>query len=160
MCAAGCGSDWFPETASCVGGKWKCPANTVLPEDCPPGTCWGPPLSGEKCGPNGWECKPELSALQACPELLCATCNGFEGPLNTTDCNCRCENGQVQCSAQANPPCDIISSYCECAARPDCGAVTEDCFCECDENCPGKPPCDCICGGGKFLKCATKKSDE
>ncbi len=159
MCAAGCGSDWFPETASCVAHTWTCPAGTVLPKDCPQGTCWGLPLPGETCGPKGWECKPELADVLSCPSLLCATCEGFEGPLNTTDCSCRCEDGQVKCAAQANPTCEIISNFCECKSRIDCAPVTEDCFCECDAPCAGDPPCDCFCGGGKFLSCADKSSD-
>ncbi len=156
MCADGCGSDWFPETAFCSAGKWKCPGHTVLPEDCPPGTCWGLPLPGESCGPSGWQCTPTAEQVKSCPSLMCATCNGLSGPLITTDCQCSCENGQVTCAPVAFPSCDIIQGFCECWGRIDCEPVTDTCLCPCDYQCPGEPPCDCACGGGQFLGCKAK----
>lgn len=153
MCADGCGSDWFPETAFCHQNAWKCPGQTVLPSDCPPGTCWGLPLPGESCGPGGWQCTPTPEDVNGCPSLMCATCNGFDGPMVSESCECKCEGGQVTCAAVAQPSCEQITSPCECFARSDCQAVTDSCICECDYACPGKPPCDCACGGGKFLGC-------
>jgi hypothetical protein len=90
-CVHGCGSDWL-EDAVCVAGEWTCPDDTVNVDDCPPGTCWGPPLPGEVCGDDGWECRPDEAAYAACPELLCATCNGaFErGPIAADGCACSC----------------------------------------------------------------------
>src|SRR5689334_12533537 len=68
-CAAGCGSDYFPENSECVGGAWKCPEGTIDPNDCPPGTCWGLPLPCEQCGPTGWECKLDETCLTSCDAL-------------------------------------------------------------------------------------------
>ncbi len=153
-CAAGCGSDWFPEVAECLGEEWVCPAGTINPADCPSGTCWGPPLPGEVCTQGGFECRPDLDDLLACPELLCATCDGFGGAVDTVDCHCECDDiGQVSCLPTTNAPCDLVGSPCQCFARPDCEALSDDCLCECDYDCPGELPCDCDCGGGNYLGC-------
>ncbi len=153
-CAAGCGSDWFPEQATCERGRWTCPPGTVDPRSCPTGTCWGPPLPGETCGPNGWECRPSVDDVRACPELLCATCEGFDRAVSTTSCTCTCEGSEVRCLPAANAPCEQVPSPCACFVRPDCSALTDTCLCSCDYLCPGEPPCDCDCGGGQYLGCA------
>jgi hypothetical protein len=53
----------------------------------------------------------------------------------------------------ALPPCESLDA-CGCFDRPDCKALSDSCICPCDYNCPGKPPCDCACGGGTYLGCA------
>lgn len=49
----------------------------------------------------------------------------------------------------APPPCEALSSSCACHERSDCKLVTDGCWCpsECD------PKIQCVCGGGKFLRC-------
>jgi hypothetical protein len=47
---AQCGSD-FLDQAECVDGNWTCPGNMMFTNECPDGTCFGPPVSC--CGPNG-----------------------------------------------------------------------------------------------------------
>ena len=111
MCAAGCGSDWFPENAECLSGVWVCPTGTVNPADCPPGTCWGPPTQAEVCGPEGWECHPESSGVFAtCPGFVCPECTGFEGPMTQDGCTCRCQEGQVFCTSEPLCRSDVESS--------------------------------------------------
>lgn len=158
-CADGCGSDYFPERAECVGGEWRCPQGTVLPEECPSGTCWGAPLPGETCD-EGWACEPDASAWQECPSLMCATCRNFDGPQQVGDCVCECNGvGNVQCinlddpvPPPTQPPCEGLD-FCACHQRSDCTYETDSCLCPCDYECPGEPPCDCACGGGAYLGC-------
>ncbi len=56
------------------------------------------------------------------------------------------------CGAAARP-CASIPDACGCHERADCQLVTEACWCpsECD------PKVACVCGGGKFLRCDTRK---
>jgi hypothetical protein len=97
MCFHGCGSDYF-ELANCVQGKWTCPNGTIDPSTCPANTCWGPPAPGEVCGPNGWECHPEVNhAYDFCPAFMCPECTGFSGPTDVNGCHCQCANNQVAC---------------------------------------------------------------
>ncbi|MBM4394263.1 MAG: hypothetical protein FJ087_01075 [Deltaproteobacteria bacterium] len=96
-CAHGCGSDWIEEPA-CDAGRWTCPDGTVLMSDCPPGTCWGMPLPGEVCD-GGWKCRPDPEDFSPCPPLMCAVCDGFEGPQTADGCTCECKGSQVECHA-------------------------------------------------------------
>ena len=51
-------------------------------------------------------------------------------------------------------PCATITDLCSCNARLDCYAVSDGCICpsECGAQ------VQCVCGGGKFLRCdAVKK---
>ena len=152
MCADACGSDYFPANAECVGGTWECPPGTVDPKDCPPGTCWGMPLPGEVCGPSGWSCEPKIEQYLECPSLMCAVCEGFDGPTTIAGCQCTCVNGQVECAQVPLPECAGLD-FCSCWDHPGCQYIEEDCICPCDYECPGHDPCDCGCGGGTYLGC-------
>lgn len=56
------------------------------------------------------------------------------------------------CGSAARP-CASIPDACRCRDRADCQLVTEMCWCpsECD------PKLNCVCGGGKFLRCDAKQ---
>lgn len=104
FCADFCGSDYAPESADCIDGRWVCPPGTVDSSDCPSGTCWGPPLPGEECD-DGWKCRPDADDWDACPELLCATCDGFGDDREVDGCACWCDpdTAQVSCGRAATP---------------------------------------------------------
>lgn len=100
MCAFGCGGDAF-FLAECAGGEWRCPSGSTPIDDCPPGSCFGLPLPGEVCGPNGWECRPDRtdSGRVACggEEKLCIDCVGFEAFETLEGCACTCDAGAIRC---------------------------------------------------------------
>lgn len=99
LCADDCGSDYFPAEAECVGGAWVCPPGTVNPADCPPGTCWGPPLACEVCTDAGWACQLEESCVAGCGGLVCAGCPAGPAPAVIGACACACDAaGQVSCA--------------------------------------------------------------
>ena len=53
------------------------------------------------------------------------------------------------------PVCVIFDEFCDCWAMQGCSPVGAGCLCPCDYTCPNEPPCDCECGGGDYLGCAT-----
>jgi len=109
LCADGCGSDYFPAQADCIGGKWVCPPGTVDPADCPAGGCGGAPLPCEVCYAN-WECNPSAACLQGCPAVACSTCPSE--PFSIPGCDCGCDaSGQFVCAK---------TESC-CASDIDCG---------------------------------------
>ncbi len=133
-----CCPDWG---ATCIDGKWQAfggSCNPPPPDPCPetvPSAGW-PCGSADPCGNNYQYCTYGKCSDGAAATI--AECNGGTWDLKT------------QCTPA---PCKDLSP-CECFDRADCKAVTDTCICDCDYKCPGKPPCDCICGGGKFLGCA------
>jgi hypothetical protein len=62
---------------------------------------------------------------------------------------CAGRSGSPPGDAKASSPCVGLDA-CACRTAAGCKAVTEACYCatECD------PAIRCICGGGKFLRCA------
>lgn len=135
------GSCCPPWEAICSGGKWQAFASSCNPP--PPEACpETPPTAGTACGSTD----PCGNTYQYCTYGKC-----MDGSPQTV---AECQNGtwQVAVSKCAVPPCESLSP-CDCFDRTDCQAVADGCLCECDYNCPGKPPCACACGGGKFLGC-------
>ena len=129
--------DCCPFTSTCVDGTWDSPSvscNPPAPPPCPE----LPPADGASCA--GDACS---NTFQECfygdcggqPDTT-ATCDGLTWKVVTTPC----------------APCEGLSA-CECFDRPDCQAVSDSCICPCDYQCPGDPPCDCVCGGGTYLGC-------
>ena len=151
-CAAGCGSDWFPEEADCLNGAWVCPPGTVNPSDCPPGTCWGPPLTCEVCGPSGWECVLEPSCVGSCNDLVCAVCPESPGPVQVGICVCECD-------ANGSTTCGVLAGCCE--QDMDCGdLVYTPCVNNvCNETVDGKCwtdvecPMGTVCTGASVCPC-------
>jgi hypothetical protein len=134
-----CCPDW---EAICQDGKWQALASSCNPPyiPCPV----APPVSGSACDSD-----PCAGSQKDCTYGQCA-----DGSPYTI---AQCTNGAWDVK-QANcgpAPCEALSA-CDCFDRPDCEATSDSCICQCDFNCPGKPPCDCICGGGTFLGCKTK----
>lgn len=143
ICVWGCGSDAASQ-AECKNGTWVCPPDTVDINSCPPGTCWGPPVSCEVCD-NGWQCKPTEACIGSCESFVCATCEGAPaGTLQMGACSCSCTNGN-QYGCTLLPGC--------CNADIDCG---DESFVPCVEH-VCKPPIagkcwvDAECGNG--MKC-------
>jgi hypothetical protein len=135
------GSCCPPWEAICSGGKWMALASSCNPP--PPDPCPAtPPQDGTACGSSD----PCGQTYNYCPYGKCADgspatlaeCNGGTWKLSYVNC--------------APPPCDSLTA-CECFDRADCQALSDGCLCECDYSCPGKPPCDCVCGGGAYLGC-------
>ena len=128
--------------ATCNDGAWQSFPSSCNPP--PPDPCPAePPPHGSACGPSD----PCGNPYQYCtygkcedgsPHIL-AQCIGGAWSVDTANC--------------ALPACETLTP-CECFDRSDCKALTDTCICPCDYSCPGKPPCDCDCGGGKFLGCA------
>jgi hypothetical protein len=134
-----------PWEAICQGGKWQGFASSCNPP--PPEPCPGtPPSNGAACGGGG-----PCATSQSCSYGQCADGSA----LMIADC----VNGAWDVAiANCQPmPCEQLSA-CDCFDRPDCEALSDSCICSCDFNCPGDPPCDCVCGGGQFLGCQTKNS--
>ena len=103
-CVDFCGSDWFQAQSSCENGDWVCPDHLMRVDQCPPNTCWGPPLPGETCESDGWHCDPKPSTYDACPGLICAECTGFGDPVTVGTCTCACDsNNQVRCERAFAP---------------------------------------------------------
>jgi hypothetical protein len=106
ICADACGSDAFV-AADCVDGDWVCPPGTVAKDDCPPDTCWGIPLPKATCVDGEWTCVPDPIDQATCPELLCGTCNGWEGPVTEEGCTCACVDGAVSCTTDEPTDCVV-----------------------------------------------------
>lgn len=71
VCASSCGSDSLVPMI-CDDGEWRCPDGSVHGyDDCPPGTCFGPPV-GDCCSPTGERVPPY--------------CEPFEGGLPSGGC--------------------------------------------------------------------------
>ena len=71
VCASSCGSDLLMPMV-CEEGEWRCPDGSVHGyDDCPPGTCFGPPV-GDCCSPTG--------------ERVPTYCEPFEGGLPSGGC--------------------------------------------------------------------------
>ncbi|MBI5526170.1 MAG: hypothetical protein HY897_07530 [Deltaproteobacteria bacterium] len=118
-------------------------------------------MAGPGCTPesggNGFCCtEADPCWVMGAPYLTCCGENGDETSP-------RCEWGEFFCPEgffEAEPgscraPCEGLE-FCECYKRDDCEVLAEDCLCPCDYSCPGEPPCDCVCGGGKYLGCAQR----
>ncbi len=131
-----------PWQASCVDEKWQAYASSCNPP--PPDPCpFDAPVNGTSCGPSD----PCGGSYQYCTYGKCAD----DSPHTIAECQ-----GGVWKVSQSNcalPACDTLTP-CDCFDRADCKALTDTCLCECDYACPGKPPCDCSCGGGAYLGCA------
>jgi hypothetical protein len=151
-CAAGCGSDYFPAQAECLGSEWVCPEGTVNPEDCPPGTCWGLPLPCEICGDSGWECAPTEACVGSCGGLACAACTGAPDAIVVGACQCACdENAQYTCQLAAG--CCNVDFDCGDLAYVPCvnnvckptvaGGCWSDAECGDGESCVGATVCPC-----------------
>ncbi len=127
--------------AQCQDGKWMSFISTCNPP--PPPPCpETPPTEGEACG----DVDPCGSISQYCTYGQCA-----DGSPSTI-AECDGASWKVSFANCLPKPCEELSA-CECFDRIDCMAKSDGCLCECDYACPGKPPCDCICGGGTFLGC-------
>jgi hypothetical protein len=127
-----------------VNGKWQGYVSSCNPP--PPMPCpAAPPAEGSSCGSSD----PCGNAYQYCTYAACA-----DGSPQTI-AECKAGAWVVATSNCTLPPCDGLAA-CACFDRSDCQAVTDSCICECDYACPGKPPCDCVCGGGKYLGCKAK----
>jgi hypothetical protein len=129
-------------TAICLAQKWSVtiapPCNPPPPLPCP----GSPPVDGSSCV-TGDVCSPgyEFCTYGACSNgepAIEASCDGSVWHVMQKKC--------------AQLPCETLDA-CGCFAREDCQAVSDSCICECDYACDGKPPCDCICGGGTYLGC-------
>ncbi|MEZ4224701.1 MAG: hypothetical protein R3B13_27365 [Polyangiaceae bacterium] len=134
-----------PWEARCVGGQWEgliSSCNPPPPDPCPV----NPPKNGETCG--------SADPCGSPPFQVCTYDQCNSGQPNVT---AQCMQGvwSVKKEPCAVLPCEQLTP-CQCFDRIDCQALSEGCLCECDYNCPGKPPCDCACGGGKYLGCTTK----
>ncbi len=132
-----------PWVAECMNGEWVgmipgCAHPPPLP--CPS----TPPQAGSSCDSD-----PCSGGYDTCTYGLCAD----DTPQTTAECSGGVWN--VQSANCAPMPCEKLSP-CQCFDRVDCKAVSDSCICECDYECPGKPGCDCICGGGKYLGCAAQ----
>jgi hypothetical protein len=154
LCADDCGSDYFPENADCVGGAWVCPPGTVNPDDCPPGTCWGPPLQCEVCGPSGWECQPTPECTAGCGGLVCAVCPPGGGTYYVGACACECDSvGQFGC---------MLAAGC-CEVDLDCGdlqyvpCVNNVCKQPVPDKCWSDAECadGAVCVGASVCPCNT-----
>lgn len=153
LCADGCGSDYFPEEAECIGDQWVCPPGTVNPDDCPSGTCWGPPLSCEVCGPAGWECQLTPECASPCGGLVCAVCPSDPGPFWIGACECVCDAaGQTSCALAAgccqedldcgdftHVPC--VNNVCKQPVLDKCWTSAE---CPAGTVCVGASVCPCL----------------
>lgn len=129
-----------PWEARCVNGAWQGLISSCNPP--PPDACPAtPPTPGTACGSSD----PCASVYQYCTYDTCQ-----EGTDNVT-AECQAGVWSVK-STQCTAPCEKLTP-CQCFERSDCETVSDGCICECDYNCPGKPPCNCACGGGKFLAC-------
>lgn len=105
LCSYNCGGDAF-EGADCIDDRWVCPAGTTPVDDCPAGSCFGLPMTGEVCD-DGWQCRPwETGALPECGAdgaFVCASCNGFdEARAVRRGCECTCDGGTVTCPLEAS----------------------------------------------------------
>jgi hypothetical protein len=58
-------------------------------------------------------------------------------------------------TATTVPVCGIFDGFCDCWATQGCSPVGVGCLCHCDYECPGAPACDCDCGGGDYIGCAS-----
>jgi hypothetical protein len=129
--------------AKCVNGAWEGYQSTCNPP--PPPPCpTVQPVHGSACG-DGSPCGFNY---QYC--TYGGTCTDGSSAV-TAECNGDTWN-VVQNPSCVLPACETLSA-CECFDRSDCKALSDGCLCECDFSCPGKPPCDCACGGGAFLGC-------
>ncbi len=127
--------------AQCVNGQWQAYASSCNPP--PPDPCpEKPPVAGTACGSQD----PCGNSYQYCTY---GTCADSTTPHTVAQCNGGTWEVKEQCSA---PGCEGLSE-CECAERSDCKIESDGCLCLCDYSCPGMPPCDCACGGGKYLGC-------
>lgn len=129
-----------PWIAECAKGKWvgMVPGCAKPPPIPCPST---PPQPGSSCDSD-----PCSGGYGSCSYGQCAD----GSPQTIAECNG--EVWSVQSANCAPMPCEKLSP-CECFERSDCKALSDSCLCECDYECPGKPACDCICGGGKYLGC-------
>ncbi len=126
--------------ARCVDGQWQAyvsSCNPPPPEPCPE----KPPVAGQACGSED-VCGNQY---QYCTYGSCA-----DGSAQTV---AECNGGVWKVTENCTPPSCIGLSECECHERPDCQIQSDGCLCICDYSCPGMPPCDCSCGGGKYLGC-------
>jgi hypothetical protein len=129
------------------------PENVLVPSD--------PPVSD--CCSSDTHCTPELPR---CVAGICSNAPRGVACWTTTDCEIGelCEGASIcPCGAPclvSSPgvcvvdPCHTLD-YCACIAERACRAVTEPCFCPCwAYEC--FPRCDCICGGGEYLRCESR----
>ena len=123
-CASACGSDAFHPPAICKDAAWFCEKG-VIPSDCPKGTCWGAPDTGEVCKDGKWTCDLGDDVLAKCPAVACGTCSGVAQPVDKDDCVCTCTSGQVTCSKKA-PTCNGEAPDCVqfCGSDYGLGAAT------------------------------------
>ncbi|NUQ75155.1 MAG: hypothetical protein HUU21_16520 [Polyangiaceae bacterium] len=112
LCAQSCGSDALlaPE---CSSDGWVCPEGSINLADCPPGTCVGKPPPCHECQMGAWTCSPSL-CIDACPEIMCASCGPNSAPIATPTCSCVCNDaGQFVCKKKPpNPGCCMVDNDC------------------------------------------------
>jgi hypothetical protein len=118
-------------------------------------------MTGPACTPegggNGFCCtEADPCWVMGAPYLTCCGENGDETSPRCEWGEFLCPEGYVEAEpGSCRPPCEGLE-FCDCYKREDCEVLAEDCLCPCDYECPGEPPCDCVCGGGKYLGCAQR----
>lgn len=152
FCADECGSDYYPHEQECVDGRWQCLEGTVNPDDCPPGTCWGGPLSCEICEPSGWECEPTIDCVGGCDGLVCAVCPDDADAMLLGACWCECDDaGMFSCELHAGCCNDDLDcgdeTYAPCVENvckvPVLDACWKDSECATGYVCEGAVVCPC-----------------
>ncbi|MEW5847384.1 MAG: hypothetical protein AB2A00_01175 [Myxococcota bacterium] len=147
VCFAECGSLVSVSSASCnrQEGRWQCTTG-VLFSECPDGTCWGPPRTGEVCVNGSWECPNGETNLGECYTpggcnvdggvtiapgcRYTPTCNGSVSACQSIWCRDGTDSPAV-CVAN-RWACDdgVLTSTCP----PDCGeGPVPDCFASCGD---------------------------
>jgi hypothetical protein len=112
---------------------------------------------------GAWTCSPSL-CIDACPEVMCATCGPNSEPQKTPTCSCICdEAGQFVCTKVVDPQqCCMVDFDCGDFAYSPCvngvckGPQIVPGTCWADGNCTGGAVCvgEFVCPCGQ--KCDTE----
>jgi hypothetical protein len=153
-CLAFCGSDaWFD--AECTADGWKCTNGMVDLEECPPGTCFGPPPKCSVCNGGAFMCAPQ-TCIDECPDIMCYGCPPGGEPLETDTCACACDasTNTYGCAPKPQPDCcvediqcgDVVYVPCVngvCKPQVDGGGCWVDAQCTPGMFCDGAQVCPC-----------------
>jgi hypothetical protein len=145
-------------TISCEGGRFQCPAGTILQSECwcsALGGC-GPGMARGACTPSGWSCEPLVDAsvdADAATAVCHGSCPQPNGSACASDCDCfnKCLHGTCADPTHPKIPC---GSGTGCPSPQTCSPDITSCVgasCSSSDDCP--PQQQCTAQGCQFYGC-------